>query len=216
VEEFQNYQNQLRKLALELSLAEEQERRRIAVGLHDDDGQNLYLIKVQLETLKGSVSSGNIKKFLENTIEKIKQTIHQVRTLIFELSAPILYELGFIAALKWLTIQVHEQHGILIDFKEDKKKKPLREEVGIFLYQSVRELLVNVVKHSKNKSHIRIDLNDDGVGFDPSLISSQKEKGIGLFCISERLNYIGGDFAVKSEPGCGTRVMLLAPLLNED
>lgn len=225
-EKLHDYQNQLRKLALELSLAEEQERRRIAVGLHDDAGQNLYFIKMQLETLQGSVSSDDLQESLDDTIENIKQTIHQIRTLTFELSAPILYELGFIAALKWLATQVHEQYGILIDFKEDKKKKPLREEVGIFLYQSVRELLVNVVKHSqarkvklfvrKKNNHIRIDLNDDGVGFDPSLISSHKEKGIGLFCISERLNYIGGDFVVKSEPGCGTRVMLLAPLLNEE
>lgn len=223
-EKLHDYQNQLRKLALELSFAEEQERRRIAVGLHDDAGQSLYLIKMQLETLKGSLSSGDLKS-LNDTIENVKQTIHQIRTLTFELSAPILYELGFTAALKWLATQIREQYGIVINFREDKKQKPLDEKVSIFLYQSVRELLINVVKHSqarivklsvrKKDNHIQVDVKDDGIGYDPSQMSSQVKRGIGLFFINERLRYIGGHFAIKSKPGHGTRVSLSAPLLAE-
>jgi PAS domain S-box-containing protein len=218
------YQKQLQSLASELSLAEEHERRRIATGLHDEIGQTLYVSKITLEALQETTPSVDLAQSLERVTEDIKQTINYVRKLTFELGSPILYELGFGAALKGLTEKIHEQHGILSYFEEDKEPKPLNDEVCILLYQSVRELLINVIKHAQASSvkvsfkgggnNIRINVNDDGIGFDSSSfnLNMGKDGGFGLFKIKERLDYLSGYIEIKSEHNYGTRVSMVVPL----
>ena len=120
-----------------------------------------------------------------------------------------------------------QKHGIKVGFQDDKSTKPLDSGVRILLYQSVRELLVKVAKHAgANGAHvsifsvgneIRIEVSDDGIGFDISIIGSNvdKGKGFGLFSIRERLETISGLLNIQSEPGNGTRVTLTAPLKKE-
>ncbi len=227
-EKLNSYQKQLRSLASEVSLVEERERRRIAVGLHDDIGQNLYIAKIKLEALQVSLSSIGLDRSLEDVINYIEQTIHRARSLTFELSPPVLYELGFEPALEWLTERIYEQHGILPLFEDDKQPKPLDLEVMILLYQSVRELLVNIVKHARATSakvsvmrkgdEVRIDVTDDGVGFDfeEATYHVDKDGVFGLFSIRERLDYLGGYLEVKSKPGKGTMVSLITPLCQKE
>ncbi len=110
-EKIRVYEEQLRSLASELTLLEERERRRIANDLHDHIGQNLALSKIKLGELRASVSSSLVKP-LHEIHGLIEQTIQYTRSLTFELSPPILYELGFEAAVEWLAEQIQEKHGI--------------------------------------------------------------------------------------------------------
>jgi len=225
-EKLHAYQEQLRSLASKLSLLQEQERRRIAIDLHDHISQTLALCKIKLGILQESASS-NFTKPLEEIRNLIEQSIQYTRSLTFELSPPILYELGFEAAVEWLGEQILKKHGILFYFKDDRKLKPIGNETRIILFQVMRELLMNIAKHAhadkasisicKDGDSIRIHIEDDGVGFDVSKIDTSLNKtvGFGFFSIRERLNYIGGQIEIKSEPGHGTKVTIIAPLKIE-
>ncbi len=220
------YQEQLRFFASQLSLIEEQERRRIATELHDHIGQTLALCKIKLGTLR-ELTSSPLATSLDEVRSLIEQTIQYTRSLTFELSPPILYELGYEAAVEWFGEKILRQHGILFNFKNDENPKPLNDEARIFLFQAVRELLVNIVKHAKanhvtvsirrDGDDVRISVEDDGIGFEVSKTESylNKSSGFGLFSIHERLKYINGYINVESVPGHGTRVTIVVPLKLE-
>jgi len=222
-EKLLRYQEQLRSLTLELILTEERERRKIAVNLHDHIGQQLALAKMKLETLhNGKVHFGQDREVKE--ISRIlAETIRGTRSLIFELSPPILYELGFEAAVEWLAESIHEQFHFQVDVKSDNRGKPLNEEMQVMIFQIIRELLLNIAKHSRargakigirrGRSHIRILVEDNGIGFDGDEYFSRKSApGFGFFSIRERLHSLGGDLRVESEAGKGTSVHLRVPL----
>lgn len=218
------YQRELRSLASELSLAEERLKRRIATDIHDHVGQKLAISKIKLESLAESVSSAEVAGSLDEIRGLIAEIIKSTRSLTFELSPPVLYELGLEAAVEWLVRQAREQHGLTAEFRDDRRPKPVDNDVRVLLFQAVRELLVNVAKHAHaNKvkvstrrvgDEIRVSVADDGVGFDTSRASSQgyTSGGFGLFSIHERLGHIGGYLKVESTPGRGTRISLVAPI----
>ena len=220
------HQHQLRSLASQITLSEEKERRRLANCLHDEIGQQLFGIKIKLEILKDSLSSTESAKKLGSVINAIQQVTEHTRSLTVELSPPILYEMGLEKALEWLAEQTYNNYGIMVTFEDDKRKKPLDDEVKIFLYQAVRELLANVAKHAQVKnarvsikqdnSNIRICCEDGGVGFTYSQkgMSRDGKWSIGLFSIIERLEYLGGHLEIESQPNCGAHITLVAPLSN--
>jgi signal transduction histidine kinase len=215
---------ELRSLTSELSLAEERLRRRIATDIHDHIGQNLAISKIKLESLAESMSSPELAEALEEIHNLVAQAIESTRSLTFELSPPVLYELGFEAAMEWLVRQMRKRHGLSTEFKGDGRAKLLDNDVRVLLFQAVRELLVNVAKHAKARNvavstrrvgnEIRVNVEDDGVGFDISRVTSQEYKagGFGLFSIRERLGLIGGHLDIESKPRHGTKVTLVAPI----
>jgi PAS domain S-box-containing protein len=215
------YQEQLQSLASELSLSEERERRRIATNLHDRIGQSLAFARLTLASLS---QDGPIKEVRE----LIEQAIVDTRSLTFELSPPVLYELGLAAGLEWLARKIQQDHGIQTRFHDDGQPKPLDEKFRVVLFQAVRELLVNVVKHARatharvllrrEADALRIIIEDDGVGFDVSHLTAKPDaiRTFGLFNIRERVEYLGGRMKIRSEPGSGTRVTLMAPLKVEE
>ena len=221
------YQQQLRSLASQLSLTEARERKRIAADLHDRIGQALALTRIKLGTLKAGTGSAKQIRSIDETIDLIEVTIREVRTLIFNLSSPLLYEVGLKAALEQMVEQFQDEHGILISLEDDELPKPIDIDGSVVLFQAVRELMLNVVKHARAR-HIRVSMNcrnnsieitvqDDGAGFDVSRNAFRpgREGGYGLFSIRERLEYLGGSLAVESLPGRGTRAAL-ALELNHD
>jgi PAS domain S-box-containing protein len=221
------YQGQLRSLMTELSLIEERERRHIATELHDNISQTLAITKIKLGMAQGLTSSTDWVGSLNEIGELIDQAIQYTRSLTFELSPPILYELGFEAAAEWLTEQIQEQHHIEIGFEDDRRSKPMSEEIRIALFKATKELLINIVKHAQaskakvsiwREDHsIRIRVEDDGVGFSTSEGKQlRKTSGFGLFNIRERVKYLGGDVVIESEPGRGSRVTLSAPLEEKE
>jgi len=223
-EKIQSYQKQLRSLASELSMAEERERRRIATLLHDHIGQILAISRIKLGALLEQAKTSTFIENLEEIKEHVEQAIQYTRSLTFELSPPILYELGLESAIEWLAEQTQEQHGIYCDHESDAEPKPVSDEVRIFLFTAVRELLVNVVKHAhaerikitirRLNGNISIHVADNGIGFNASKkeLYVDENKGFGLFSIRERLHHLGGQMEIRSARGRGTRVLLLAPL----
>lgn len=221
------YQAKLKSLASELSLAEERERRRIAGDLHDHACQSLALSKMRLQAVLNAALPAD-EQTLRQICDSLNQTIEDVRELTFDLSSPTLYKFGLEAALEeLLKDKLKAGHGIRYRFSDDRRPKPLTPDVRVLLFQSVRELLINVIKHAhadevhldirREADSIRIAVGDDGVGFDVArtLSAPSGSRGVGLFNIRERLDYVGGQLEIDSRPGCGSRFTLTAPLETE-
>jgi len=219
------YQKRLRDLASEMSLTEERQRKRLAIELHDQVTQNLILFKINLGELRKEDLPGESVKPLDEIYKHLDQIIGEMRSLTFDLGSPTLYELGLEAAVReYLNEEIQQKHRIKTEFEDDAQSKPLGDDVCALLYQAVRELLVNVVKHAqaqcvkvsicKSNNKIRINVIDDGLGFKPPAegFSSDKTAGFGLFSIRERLSYLGGSVEIESKPGQGTQVALTAPI----
>ncbi len=214
------YQKQLQSLTSQLSLIEENEKRRIATELHDCIGQTLALTKIKLGLLNKTAPSSDLKKLIKEILHLIEQTIKETRSLTFELSPPILYELGLNQAVKWLIDQFREKHGLNISFTDDGQNRPFNNNTRFFIFQAIRELLVNIVKHARSSNariimagdneRLRIVIEDDGAGFPGP---TDNYDGYGLFSIRERMNHINGEFEIISEHGQGTKVTLAIPFM---
>jgi len=223
-EKIRTYQEQLQSLASELSLTEERERRRLATVLHDNIAQLLVVAKGKFEKIQESALYRSLAKPMEEIRRLIEESIRYTRSLVFELSPPILYDLGFEPAMEWLAEHMQQQYGLVVSVEDDDLPKPLDNEARALLFRAVRELLFNVLKHAQAScarvcmrragEHLEIIVEDNGVGFAPDQLgaSSGKIEGFGLFSIRERLNYFGGRMEIESTPGEVTRVTLSLPL----
>jgi PAS domain S-box-containing protein len=221
------YQEELRFLASEISLVEERQRRQLATFLHDQIGQTLAIARIKLGSLLEGACPGECAQGAKEVRKFIDQAIRASRSLTFDLSPPILYEIGLEAAVQSLCERYQEEHGIRVRFSDDRQAKPVGDEVRVLLFQAVRELLVNIFKHARAQTvtvsccrdgkSARITVEDDGVGFDSAAagIRVRDGRGFGLFSIRERLRHLGGSFDVASSPGHGTRVVLAVPLLTQ-
>ncbi|UCD34554.1 MAG: PAS domain S-box protein [Nitrospiraceae bacterium] len=218
----QGYLKQLQALSSEMALIEENEKRRIATELHDCVGQTLALSRIKLGLLSKSIESPDLKNSIREVLQMIEQTIGETRSLTFELSPPILYELGLVQAIKWLIEQFSRNYSIPVTLIDCNLDKAYDSSTRFFLYQAVRELLFNAAKHahasaitivlSKKDGRFIIVVEDNGTGFSPP---SASREGFGLFSIREKMRHIQGEFDIKSAPGEGTRVTLSAPLPGE-
>jgi PAS domain S-box-containing protein len=223
------HQAKLKSLASRLSLAEERERYRLATDLHDQISQSLVISKIKLDQLRKLSDSDEFNKSLKDISNCLGQVIDDTRALTFDLSYPILYELGFEAAVaEWLNDQIQVKHGIKTEFTNDGHQKPLDDDIRVLLFRNVRELLINVVKHAQPKKvkvsirrikdNVRISVEDDGIGFDPVEVMSMSAKRaeFGLFSVRERLEQLGGLIEIDSEVGRGTKITMTAPLKKEE
>jgi len=222
-EEILANQKQLRSLTAELVLTEERERRIIAAELHDSLGPILSFSKRELGTLQKSVPA-KTADVLKNVSNNISEAIKQTRNLTFDLSPPALYTFGFEMAVAELAERFCEDQKLQIIFENSDEPKPLSNHSKILLYRSIREILINIIKHAKAKvvnvalsrvdDSIKIVVKDDGEGFNVSGLYSKPGGaiGFGLFSVRERLTHIGGVFDIQSGKGKGTTVTLLAPL----
>lgn len=223
-----DYQARLKSLASQLTLAEESERRRIATEMHASIGQSLIISKMKLDELRASAPSKEMEKTLGEVCSLLAKNIQETRTLTFDLSSPVLYELGFEQAVaEWLDERIESKYGIETEFEDDGLEKPLDDEVRVFLFRDVRELLFNVVKHAQAKKvkvtvsklgdRIRVSIEDDGLGFNPDKLAEMavKKGAFGLFSIRQRLELLGGRLDIDSAPGRGTKITITAPLKRE-
>lgn len=223
-EKLLKYQQRLRQMSSEMTLLEERQRRRIAVDLHDSIGQTLAVSKMKLAEARKQSKSRQLIQELTDIYDLIDETIKYVRTLIPELSPPILYELGLEAAIEWLLEKFEDQYPIKIRFETDGQPKTLSDDFRVVLFQAVRELVMNTIKHAKaslitvsvtkNGDFIVLEIIDNGSGFDFAQLDSveSKDTGFGLFSVRERLNALGGHVEIESGENKGTRVTLKAPV----
>ena len=217
--------DQLRALAKELNLAEQRERKRVAGELHDYLAQLLVLAKMKLgqgKRLAGPVPA--CLDFIRESEEALTEALTYTRTLVADLSPPVLHDFGLPAALGWLGQQM-ERHQLKVATRvaPDVPVK-LPTDRALLVFQSVRELLMNIAKHSgtgeaclsvdQSAGYLRIEVRDEGKGFtvDPETCPSTK---FGHFSIRERMGALGGTFNVESAPGKGTTATLTLPLADE-
>ena len=219
-------QHQLRAFAAELNLTEQRERRRLASELHDYLAQLLALMKIKLAQAKQQPMSASLSAALGGVQDVMNQALTYTRTLVAQLSPPMLQEFGLSSALKWLAEQMKER-GLAVELVVKQDIAPLPEDTAVLLFQSVRELLINVTKHGRTKQArvtvteedglIRIVVTDQGIGFDPAAARTPESPttlGFGLFSIRERMKALGGDFSIASAPGQGTTATLVLSLGN--
>jgi len=232
-EDIKEYQAKLRLLSSELVLAEEKERRKIAIEIHDRIGHALANCRMKLGRLQSEVEQLAELNIVSEIRGLIEQSIEDTQTLTFSISPHILYDVGLEAAVDWLAEQAETDHGINFEFIDDMADKPLSTSSGVLLYQIVRELVFNVVKHSnadksritinKVEGNIVITIQDNGVGFKTEETLSDtvnqwysRGKKFGLFSVRERLRNVNGELKIFSEKGKGCRITIVHPLLEEN
>jgi PAS domain S-box-containing protein len=223
-EQILEYQQRLQTLASQLTLIEERERRRIARELHDEVGQRLTFARMALASAQQATSEAQRQILLDDVSQSVRQAIGDIRDLVFDLSSPLMNEVGLAAALEeWLENQVGKKHGIRVKLIHDGRRLPLDDDVRAMLFRSARVLLTNVVKHAQASSVIvhlegegsmvRVTVEDDGIGFDVDALPKGTERGsgFGLFSIQERMAALGGSLELVSGPGQGCKAILTTP-----
>jgi signal transduction histidine kinase len=219
-------EEKIRTLATELAVAEQEERHRISQILHDDLQQRLFAIKAQLHFLNDPSGNNQLSpaafKELDQIHNALSETIAITRNLSIDLSPTILHGEGLTEAMTWLASRMQEQHGLQVDLQITEDLPNLDTQTRVHLFQAVRELLFNVVKHAatseatvtleKFNDKARIVISDSGKGFDVEEIMNDPQAAHGLLIIQERTALTGGSMEVISKPGQGTRVMIEIPL----
>jgi PAS domain S-box-containing protein len=217
-------EDRLRRYALQLSLTEEKEKRRIATALHDAIGHELSFCKFKIDKVTRSMTQSEARQDLVDASVSINKAIESTRKLTFEISPPVLWELGLYTALLWLCDNMEKNYDIRTRVVHDGKASDFASDLNLVLFQAARELLVNVAKHSKAKrceisltsayDNIVMTVKDDGVGFEHEAKGTLAGMytGIGLFSIHERVSSMKGSINVESKPGLGARVTVTLPL----
>ncbi|MGE5856573.1 MAG: PAS domain S-box protein [Syntrophaceae bacterium] len=221
-EQLERSHQSLRKLACELVMAEERERKRVAGVLHDDIAQTLAAAKMRIDMLQGAPSDPQDQWTLKEAKGLLFQSIQETRALMNEIGNPLLFDMGLQAACESLANRLMEKYPVRIHCNIRDSYKHLNPDVKTILYQVFRELLNNVVKHSQaQNAHVMIDVEeglfrlrvtDDGAGFHPQTVGAPSfEGGYGLYSIRERLLAVGGSLRIESAPGTGTAVTAFLP-----
>ena len=218
-----DYQARLRRMGSELLLSEDRERRKLAVLLHDEISQTLFISLIKLKTMAESPGSPKAVETINELIDHFETMMRELRSLTIELSPPVLYELGVTSALAWACEQVESKYNIRASFRSDGVEIETSEEIKGFIFRAVRELLMNVVKHSHatlaevfikmSGSNLIVSVADNGVGLPASPPDNGKQT-FGLFSVSERTKALGGEFELSLNSGGGTRATLKIPVAN--
>ena len=218
---------QLRKLSVQLSEAEEGERRRIARELHDQVGQSLTVVGINLNVLRSLLPAEGLNplpaRLLEDSAALVEQTTEYTRSLMSDLRPPDMDDYGLVAAIRWYSERFSLRTGVevLMDGEEIHPRPAAAVENNLF--RIVQEVLTNISKHARastvrigidaSEGRLRIRIEDDGVGFDPSRVKKAGgRQGWGLMTMAERAEGIGGSFSIDSRTGRGTAVSVEVPL----
>ena len=215
VTELRRTERALQAAVAAATLAEERERRKLAADLHDDAGQLLSLASLKLHAL-GDASEVTRGARMAELQELLRDLRRRVSSLSFQLSPPLLHDVGLIPAIQWLAEDLESSHGLRVRIIEEQELE-LDENARVTLYRATRELLLNVVKHagvkqacvriSKEGGMARIAVEDTGVG----MPSSARRSGFGLLALRERVESLGGSLETRATPGQGTTVVVRLP-----
>lgn len=225
---------EVRRLAADLVIAVQRERHRISHILHDDLQQRIYAIQIQLTFIHHEL--GKVHETAHRDISEVEKQLSDVleitRNLSIDLSPPILQDEGLAQAISWLAVQMRQRYGLPIEIQADEPFIIPDEELQVLLFNCVRELLFNVVKHAGASRAVvalqwlddglRIEVRDDGKGFPAKLEERQiaGEMGeeenfqlsFGLPTLRHQLSLFNGQMEIRSEPGAGTHVNIIVPV----
>ena len=212
------------ELAQERTRALTQSQARLREELHDHLGQMLLVGKMKLSQARRLPGLMPLCQGLLNEVDQVlTQSLTYTRTLVADLAPPALRDFGLLSGLEWLVEQMRH-HGLAVSLQTSLEQLQLPEHHAILLFQSIQELLTNVMKNAESdnatvsvEQHIgtlRIEVRDNGVGFDPVAVKKNTENFLkfGLFSIGERMRALGGTFEVESMPGHGTIARLTLPV----
>jgi signal transduction histidine kinase len=218
------YGTQLRSMTLKAVLAEERERRRIAVGLHDSIGQLLATCYLKLGR---AIKAAGCPEDVQEAQALVDRAIEEAQSLTFELSSPTLYSLGLPAALARLCEDMNKQHPARFAFVNGGETATVPIDSRVLLFRTARELMHNAAKHAQAK-HVTValrvgplqavlEVKDDGIGFDPQKTARRitRAGGFGLFTIDERMRTVGGRMLIDSTFGHGSHITIEFPLDND-
>ncbi len=223
-DEVQAGRERLSDVSRRLIRAEEEERRRIAGELHDEIGQALTALKLNLRAAVRAVGTTSTKNRLEESIALVERTIDQVRDLSLDLRPALLDDLGLVSALRSYIGKMGQWSGIKASFAADPSLDRLDPETETACYRIAQEALTNVARHSgavrvsvvleKSDCEIRLIIRDDGRGFDVSAATARAASGssLGLLGMRERASLLRGQFAIASDLGSGTEVRATLPV----
>ena len=211
---------ELSNLSARVLETQEHERRRIARELHDEIGQSLWAMGLEIDNLCAAVKSGDDEltlRRLEGMREMSNNIVRVVRNMSLLLRPSMLDDLGLVAALEWLGREVSRTSGLHVEVTEEQVPDVLPEEHKTCVFRVAQEALRNTCRHAGAKNariliqgdggELLLSVQDDGCGFDPV-----RNKGLGLLGMEERAGHLGGACAIDSRPGCGTIVRLELPL----
>ena len=220
---------QLRALATELNLAEQQERKRLAVELHDHLQHLLVLGKLKIGQGKRYAPPPALAEVMKQVDDVLSDALRYTRTLVAELSPTVLRDHGLVAALKWLGEYMQKLAMTVTVTVPEQQALSLPEDQAVLLFQSVRELLINSSKYAGTGAatvtlecrddQLRIQVRDEGADVAAAAASAGAQTGglsskFGLCSIRERMQALGGSFDIQSTPGNGTTATLTLPLLT--
>lgn len=222
---YQDQQEQharLRALATQISLAEEKQRRNLAVELHDRIVQPLAVLKMKFDEVESLWPQHLEHESYALAVELLCEAIEQSRSLCTQASPPFIFERGLQPALEWLT-QGIERHGIDCGLDYEPTADALGQDARLFVFQAVRELVNNAVKHAdassisivarRDGNDVLVRVTDDGRGFDTAELGDAPgvDSGFGIFSLRERALHLSGSISVASALGVGTTVAVRVP-----
>jgi len=214
---------QVRELALALTTAEQRERTRISQVLHDHLQQLIHGARIWADSLAEGMEE-TPPTAVQRILDLLDEATETTQSLTVELSPPVLQEEGLSAALEWLSTHVEKTHNFRLEMDVSGDVRVTEEDLRPLLFRSARELVFNVVKHAEvdraflraqqEEDQLTIEVQDEGVGFDPSCLTENEdpEAHYGLFSVRERLDLVGGQLTIDSAPGEGTCATIVVPL----
>jgi PAS domain S-box-containing protein len=229
--------SELRHLASELTRAEQRERNRISHILHDDMQQRIYAIQMQLSFLRQELRSENeaARKEAANIDKELEDVLNIARNLSIDLNPPILRDEGLTQAISWLASKMYHKYGLPIKIESKDSFTISDEELHVLLFNCVRELLFNIVKHagaSQAEVNLQwvsgglcIEVQDDGRGFslnaadkdtEEATLDGKVQPSFGLSTIRHQLSLYGGSLEIRSQMGAGTRMILTVPAVQAE
>lgn len=216
----------LQILAGELAATEQRERKRLAAILHDDLQQLLVAAKMHLRQTRGRVADARAEEAIKTAADYLAEAVERARDLTRQLRPPVLYEAGLVPALQWLASDMEQRYQLPVRLEASEVRHPLSDDIKALLFGCVRELLFNVSKYAEaddarvlvksDDGWLEIEVADAGKGFDAVATAQSigRDGGFGLFSVRERLAALGGEMAIESKLGEGTRVSLRAPITS--
>ncbi|MCK5075006.1 MAG: PAS domain S-box protein, partial [Calditrichia bacterium] len=228
-EELKKYSEQLHALSTHLQSVREDERATIAREIHDELGQGLTALKMDLSLMgreieeePDNLNTNDLLNEIKSMSGFIDKTIQKVRKIITELRPEVLDSLGLIAALEWLCEEFQIHSGIICNFHTTYKEINSDNKQSIAIYRIVQEALTNIARHAKaasanvkikkDKNNTIVEISDNGIGF--SKAANKSKKTFGLLGMKERAIVFGGEVKIISVKNKGTTVKLKIPLKN--
>ncbi len=221
----EKHKKELQLLSSHIISIQEKERRRISRELHDEAGQALTAMKINIEMMENNIpgSSTNIRKRLAETKQLVTHTLHEIRSLAFDLRPSSLDHFGALAAIREYSKNYSERTNINVKVRGENIVERFSPEIDILLYRCAQEALNNVTKHSEatnvtieivqEEQEIHMRIKDNGKGFDikEPFEENMNGAGIGLFGMKERVSLLNGSLRIHSEENKGSELEILVP-----